>query len=45
VPIEELLESRYERYRRIGIFEEPPPPPEPEPEPETDSPAGAPAAD
>ena len=31
---EELIQSRFERFRRLGAFEEAPPPPEPEPEPE-----------
>jgi acetyl-CoA carboxylase carboxyl transferase subunit alpha len=42
VPVEGLLEARYGRYRRIGVFEEPPTPPEPEPEPETPSEAPTP---
>jgi acetyl-CoA carboxylase carboxyl transferase subunit alpha len=36
MPLADLLEARYQRYRRIGVFEEPP-----EPEPEPDSPAEA----
>jgi len=36
VPMDELIDARFERFRRLGAFEETPPPPEPQEETEED---------
>ncbi|KPK59259.1 MAG: hypothetical protein AMK73_08735 [Planctomycetes bacterium SM23_32] len=41
VPVQELLERRYRRYRGLGVYHEPKPEPQPEPEPAAGAEPGA----